>query len=573
MTVLPVQNADVPPQDRSADSVPDPAPGLGENLLRYAELGGFELAADTHAWYAAADTVTGAEEARAASTALAEVRGGDLNALREAADRLSAEAALREPTTVAEVVTLVGLLRRIRETAGTLRSGAYEADLDALAAATANGSWRKERGLKISWGRRRKLRAEARRLAVADRPRRDALHAALVAAAAEREEWQALAPATGTVARPVDAELLELTGQCADSLIGGLRELGRLLAGRELIALGFDELAELVEALAADEGTLYRLPELRTLRAGLDEGGIEELLAELTAARADRAAAQELWAAHTGTAEVDDLSEAETADAELEAEEVAEPAPVLATELAVDVDLIVIPSPSPEPSVEVIAPAEPEAVAEADVEPEPEVVEEPLVEEPVAEVAEPVEEPVAVEEEPAAPVAEAPVVEDAPETEPETEPEAEVAVVEEPTAELVEEEPVAEAPVVEETPEPTVEEPLIEEPAAVEEPLADETAAVDEQPAADEPAAEKPAPAQRRVRRPKRPELTAGKPITAYSADELLALVRWIDSDFTTRTDDELLRAAMKELGFARLGPRIKEALATAVSAARAEKN
>lgn len=300
MTVLPVQNADVPPQDRSAGPAADRAPDLRTDLLRYAELGGFTLAADTHAWYAAAGTVTNPEEARAASTVLAEVRGGDLAVLQEAAERLAAEAALREPTTLAEVLTLLALLRRVQETAATLRSGAYEADLDALAAATANGSWRKERGLKISWGRRRKLRAEAKRLAVADRPRRESLHAALVAAATERTEWQTLAPAPGTTARPVDAELLEVTGQAAETLAGALRGLGRLLADRELTGLPFEELAALVDALAADEGTLYRLPELRTLRAGLEEGGLDDLLAELTAARADRSAVLLAYARTTG---------------------------------------------------------------------------------------------------------------------------------------------------------------------------------------------------------------------------------------------------------------------------------
>ena len=66
-----------------------------------------------------------------------------------------------------------------------------------------------------------------------------------------------------------------------------------------------------------------------------------------------------------------------------------------------------------------------------------------------------------------------------------------------------------------------------------------------------------------------KPAFTPGRPVTAYSADELIAVVRWIDSDAVTRTDDELLRAAMKELGFARLGPRIKESLGAAVTAVR----
>ncbi|WP_329569795.1 hypothetical protein [Kitasatospora sp. NBC_01266] len=627
-----MQNADVPPQDRSAGPAADRTTvltaDLREALLRYAEQGGFTLAADTHAWYAAADTVTGPEEARAASTVLAEVRGCDLNVLREAAALLAGEAALREPTTLTEVLTLLALLRRVRETATTLRTGAYEADLDALAAATANGSWRKERGLRISWGRRRKLRAEAKRLAVADRPRREALHVALIAAAAERAEWQALSPAPGSTARPVDAELLESTGLAADTLAGALRGLGRLLADRELTELPFAELGELIDALAADEGTLYRLPELRTLHATLEEGGLTELLTELAAARADSAEALTAYlrfeggdadededeeAAEAATAAaVAEVAEAEGEGGEVEAEveielpaqATAEPVITVEAEAEAEVEAVLpaqaVAEPELEPAAESQVEAEVEPVAEiepvaelepetapepvAEVEPqvaaepevEPEVVAEPELEvEPEAEAeAESESEPEAVAEpelevEPAADAVVDPVVE--PEPEPEAEPEAELEAVEAaPSAEAAPEpaiapEPVAEAVVPVE--EPVAVEPSVEEPAApVEEPAAEAVAPVEEPPA-EEPATDEPA--AKRSRRPKKPELAPGRPITAYSADELLALVRWIDSDYVERTDDELLRAAMKELGFARLGPRIKEALATAVTAAR----
>ncbi|MGF1429903.1 hypothetical protein [Kitasatospora sp. LaBMicrA B282] len=581
-----MQNADVPPQDRSAGPAADRAPDLREDLLRYAELGGFTLSVETHAWYAAAATVTGAEEARAASTVLAEVRGCDLTVLREAAALLAGEAALREPTTLTEVLTLVALLRRVRETAATLRSGAYEADLDALAAATASGSWRKERGLRISWGRRRKLRAEAKRLAVADRPRREALHSALLAAAAERADWQALAPAPGTTARPVDAELLESTGLAADTLVAALRGLGRLLADRDLIELPFAELADLVDALAADEGTLFRLPELRTLRAGLEQAPeLAELLAELTEARADRMGARLAYdhlldeelpedVAADPEAEVGFEAEAEDVAEAAEAEDVAEveaPATIaVPAQAAAEPDLTGWAEPVAEVEVEVEA----EDVAEAEVEPITEVEVEPIVEPEPAPVAE-----VEVVE-PTAEVEPAPVAEAAPavEAEVEAEPAAELP---EPVTELPE--PVTELP----EPEPAVEpeaviEPVVEpvtpesEPATEPEPEpvleAESTPAPAEEPEVIEAPTEAPAEAAapaRRPRRPKRPELTAGRPITAYSAEELEALVRWIDSDFVTRSDDELLRAAMKELGFARLGPRIKEALGAAVSAAR----
>jgi len=77
-----------------------------------------------------------------------------------------------------------------------------------------------------------------------------------------------------------------------------------------------------------------------------------------------------------------------------------------------------------------------------------------------------------------------------------------------------------------------------------------------------------PAAAQRSA---ERPELVPGKPITEYSHDELIALVRWIESDTLLRTEDEVVEAARKELGFRRGGSRINAALAAAVRAARAD--
>lgn len=544
MTVLHVPNADVPPQDRSAGPAAAPGPDLREDLLRYAELGGFTLATETHAWYAAAATVTGLEEARAASTALAEVRGGDLKGAQAAATLLASQAALREPASVAEVTALVALLRRVLITATTLRGGAYEADLDELAAATASGTWRRERGLKLSWGRRRKLRAEARRLAVADRPRRDALHAALVAAAAEREEWAALAPSdTTSAAKPVDAELLEVTAQAAEALVTGLRELGRLLPDHDLTALGFGELADLVDALAADEGTLYKLPELRSLRTALEAGGLDDLLAELADAHADRTAAEAAYRRHTGDA---DAARQALAGGPREAGDDEPTAPVVAEEVAEVEPVAEVEVEVAEPAVEA---AEVEAIAEVAEAPEPET-------EPVAEVATITEAEPVVEAEPEAVIAtDVEPAEAVAEVEPEPEPEAAPA-------------PVAEAEV---QPEPIAEPETEPEPAPAAEIETEIAAEVTPEPAPEPEAA--PAPEQsttaKRSRRPRKPELTPGRPVTAYAAEELTALVRWIDSDAEERTEDELLRAAMKELGFARLGPRIKEALGAAVTEAR----
>jgi very-short-patch-repair endonuclease len=60
-----------------------------------------------------------------------------------------------------------------------------------------------------------------------------------------------------------------------------------------------------------------------------------------------------------------------------------------------------------------------------------------------------------------------------------------------------------------------------------------------------------------------------GEGIDSYSHDELVALIRWIESDTLLRTEDELLTEAVHELGFKKRGSRIVLALTTAIAYAR----
>ncbi|MGW2868450.1 hypothetical protein [Kitasatospora sp. NPDC001225] len=752
MTVLHSRNADAadPADVADAADVKDPQdaaaePDLREDLGRYAELGAFTLTAETHAWYAAVDTVATPEDARAASTALAELRGSDLQQTWEAVLSLAADTKLDEPDTVAKTALLVEMLQRVHRTSAALFPAAYDADLGALAAATADSTWRRENGVKLSWLRGRSLRKQAVALATDRRIRREDLHEALTSAEIERRAWAALAPA-GTLPRvPTDGALVDRTAQAFETINTGLRGLARLLPDHDLDGLPFAELIDLVERLAADEGTLYRLPTIRGLRAGLEEAGLADLLAELATAKADRRAAEAAYTARQalasgqrdglaeksaaaveaapveepgaedaagavvdadvdgatgteeaaaeepGTEEPTDRADAEaaalqalaggqrdglveeapaavtapvedaeetaattaTAVAEAEAETKEETETETETKAEVEAEpasdavaaddepaaaqaeeetpaaVVSLPAPSPaaddlvaaataalaeaaaadettadtEPeaapvaeAVEVketavaveepVVEAEPEAVAvepaaeesatmtaveaetvEAEVEPVVEaeaVVAEPAVEEPAAVTA--VEAEAVVEAEPESvveePVAEAEAVAEEvaePVAEPEAAVEAPAVEVEEPA---VEAEAVAEEPAVEA--EAVAEEPAVEAEAVAEEPAVEPEAEPEPVAAVEAPAAEPEADA-----RPAKPDFTPGRPVTAYSADELLAVVRWVDGDGAERTDEELLRAAMKELGFARLGPRIKEALGAAVAAAR----
>ncbi|MFF2073999.1 hypothetical protein ACFVXG_04500 [Kitasatospora sp. NPDC058162] len=732
MTVLHSRNADAadPADVADAADVKDPQdaaaePDLREDLGRYAELGAFTLSADTHAWYAAVDTVATPEDARAASTALAELRGSDLQQTWEAVTAMATEVKLDEPDTVAKTALLVEMLQRVRRTSATLTSAAYDADLAALAAATADSTWRRENGVKLSWLRGRSLRKQAATLAHDRKVRREDLHEALTSAEIERRAWAAVAPA-GTLPRvPADGGLVERTAQAFEPINTGLRGLARLLPDHDLDGLAFTELADLVERLAADEGTLYRLPTIRGLRATLEEAGLADLLAELTAAKADRRAAEAAYAARqalaggqrdglassvaveaeasvdveaeaeaetevevdtaesgaeaeaaarqalaagqrdglaesavaepvvepvveeTGVEESDvELSDVEpevvgtvsdsdvdSAEAEAEAEVTSETESVVVEEEKEEAPVAVVSLPAPSPAADDLVAAATAALAEAAVadevaETEPVEAEEPVAEVEVAVEAEPetiaveepqveveveaeasvevveeapavvVEEPEAVAEvpavevevEPEAVVVEPEVIDEEPAAEPEAvveapsteviepvvEVEAEVEVVEEPTT-VVAEEPAVEEPAAEVEPEAVVVEPEVEAEAEAEAVVAAEEPAVDSEPEPEavtaEPAVEpEPTPepvAEEAPGRPAKPDFTPGRPVTAYSADELLAVVRWIDGDGTGRSDEELLRAAMKELGFARLGPRIKEALGAAVTAAR----
>ncbi|MFJ2577553.1 hypothetical protein, partial [Kitasatospora aureofaciens] len=484
MTVLHSRNADAadPADVADAADVKDPQdakattaePDLREDLGRYAELGAFTLTADTHAWYAAVDTVATPEDARAASTALAELRGRDLQQTWDAVTALAAEAKLDEPDTVAKTALLVEMLQRVHRTSATLTVAAYDADLDALAAATADGAWRRERGIKLSWLRARALRKQAAALATDRRTRREDLHEALASAEIERRAWAALAPSGTLPTVPADGDLVAKTAQSLDAINAGLRELTRLLPEHDLDGLAFGDLIDLVERLAADEGTLYRLHTIRSLRATLEEAGLGDLLAELTAAQADRRAAEAAFAARQALAggQRDGLAEEEAEASEVEpaAEDETEPAAEAAAEAEAEQAVVSLPAPSP--AADDLVAAATAALAEAaEAEPETAESEEPAEAEAVSAETEVVDEAPAAAEEPEA-------VEAEPTAEPEAAVEAEAGgvsveteVADEALAEAEESEAVEAEPTAE--PEAAAEVEAIEPEAVIETPAAE----------------------------------------------------------------------------------------------------
>ncbi|PBC76823.1 hypothetical protein BX265_1544 [Streptomyces sp. TLI_235] len=608
MTVRYLNDADASVPAPAATPDGEAGPDTREELGRYADQGGFALTPDANPWLSAAYTITEGEDARAASTTLAELRSIEIRAVGGAVGGIAAKAGLDVPDTLLGLSTLLDVLQRVQSATAALSDDAFSADLDALAAATGSRRFRAEQNVKLSLGRRWALRSQAKSLAGKKLGRAD-LHAALAAAAGARADWSALATGDSAPAVPVDGALLAETAQAIESLGTAVRALGRLLPEQEPEALQLGELADLVDRLAADEGTLFRLPALAALRTALAEQGLEDLLAELTERQADREAALAAYDRHTAGAAEDGTDAEEAARQALAAgprdggeraaedAEGTEDAEEETAEAATDVtgeaeaEAVTETETETEPVAEAaVEAAEPEAVVEESV---AEAVAEPVVEESAEEVVETVVEIESVSE--VEPVAEAVVepepepevvaeeVAEAAEPEPEVEagaePEVEPEEVVEPVAEVepvveepaVEPEAVVEEPAVEVEPEAVVEEPAVEvEPeAVVEEAVVEVEPVVEAEPVVEEPEVE-PVVEAAAAGRPEKPEITPGKAVTAYTPAELVALVGWLDGDGTERSDDELLRAAMKELGFTRLGPRIKEALGAAVSEVRA---
>ncbi|HLL68331.1 MAG TPA: AAA domain-containing protein [Micromonosporaceae bacterium] len=66
-----------------------------------------------------------------------------------------------------------------------------------------------------------------------------------------------------------------------------------------------------------------------------------------------------------------------------------------------------------------------------------------------------------------------------------------------------------------------------------------------------------------------RPEIPRGLSILEYRTDQLVALIRWIESDTLLRTEAEVVEAVMRELGFHRRSSRITAVVSAALRTAR----
>jgi very-short-patch-repair endonuclease len=76
-------------------------------------------------------------------------------------------------------------------------------------------------------------------------------------------------------------------------------------------------------------------------------------------------------------------------------------------------------------------------------------------------------------------------------------------------------------------------------------------------------------PTEAQVQRQPRPDVPQRDRINQYSIDELVKLIQWILSDGCLRTDDEIIRNMLPELGFSKRGVRIEARILQAIQQVR----
>ncbi|MCR1785488.1 DUF4011 domain-containing protein [Nocardioides carbamazepini] len=239
-------------------------------LTEYAELDGLK-AAEAGAWSGA--QVDTADQARQAIEIVRQLRdrtvpdaGAKLNLLVETLG-------LRRPTSVDQWGGLLSLANQVAALCQQLSEAAFREGQETLVAATATARWRKERGVSMAWGERRRAVKAAKTLVVAGKPSKSELHTKLVHATELSAAWRAASVDGGEPRLPAD---LAGTHAQLEQMTTELRGLGAFVASSELGSLDpTTELPQRLDALVRDHTQLSKLPRLRELHRKIHDLGLD----------------------------------------------------------------------------------------------------------------------------------------------------------------------------------------------------------------------------------------------------------------------------------------------------------
>jgi very-short-patch-repair endonuclease len=257
-----------------------------EHLRSYVAKGALELTRDSHPWSTA--NVRTAKEAQAAWALTGRMAERSLPNSCLALTAAASETHVNVPQTLASWKDRIDLWRSVAQDCETFTLELYEQPLDELlqaltpltkgavkraAKTVSSGAFRAARDTVRS-----NLAGSAGKLSPA------ATYERLVHAKETKDAWREVSQQSSapSVPRELDAAEARFSQLAAEG-----DELGLVLGDATLLERADETLAAELAALLADQSTLTKLPELTTLRAGLEELGLDDLLGDLAARQPD----------------------------------------------------------------------------------------------------------------------------------------------------------------------------------------------------------------------------------------------------------------------------------------------
>jgi very-short-patch-repair endonuclease len=254
------------------------------DLEAFAGLGGLAVSPSSTPWAAAftAGTITTPDAAQAALTTARALAGRTLPETTALLRDIVTRCGLAVPETVSQWIRALALLKDVAVTLNRFDPAVFDAPLDQLAADLApgranpvariwaqltNSTYRRARETALGWWR------------PADKPSPAELHQAVTAAAGQLSAWrQATTDGRGPRAA---ADLAGAEGAFGQ-LHTEMTDLARWACLPDIDQLSLSGFQAQVQALLADTGTLYRLPELARLRGSLRGQGLWPLVEEIS---------------------------------------------------------------------------------------------------------------------------------------------------------------------------------------------------------------------------------------------------------------------------------------------------
>lgn len=185
---------------------------------------------------------------------------------------------MRLGRTLTEWDEQLSLLTRIEETLSHFTVDVFDRPVTDLIAATASGSWRRERGVEMSSIQRSRLRKAAKEYILPGVHLGD-LHENLQIVQGQREEWISWAAEPQEPSVPANlAELRVVLRELIQEFNGLKIVLEESPEGNDFETLSIATLLQRLQNLQADQRNLMTLPERNTLHAELVDTGLRELL-------------------------------------------------------------------------------------------------------------------------------------------------------------------------------------------------------------------------------------------------------------------------------------------------------